>query len=242
MKTKILIILFAALYLCTGCFLNTRENISKLEDKKFYFTEFEFILLGQDKETAYAFFKKFPVKKIMYLIAAEYNITIDISHYNDFINKKNLSMIKTDGTFRVAKNTWKKRNDETNRVVFIFEQDYMEPSRQKFSIALFNGKTTLKIVNAEISEIGSIITQLKSQLQSGKENLKVYEEKNYEKVSPIPFIIETNDESVVVEEPANLIKIKAMIDEYVNTLNKDEKNIFKHEIIDYIYQKCDGPK
>lgn len=241
MKTKILSIaaVISILFFSgTGCFLNTKENINKLSDKKFYFSEFEFVLLGQTKDEAYIFFKKFPVKKIMFMLASEYNISVDMSDYNNFINTKNLSDIKTDGMLRSAKQTWAKKSIVNNRIGIVFEQDYFDASKIKFGIKIYNGNSTLKIINTEISEINSIFSLLKSQLPSGKDSFKEYEEKNYDKITPIPFIIETNEGSCVVEQPADLKKIKSMIDEYVKPLNQDEKNIFKHEIIDFIYQKC----
>jgi len=235
---KIIITMMISLCFCTGCILNTKEDWDKLPDRKFYFSEFQFILLDQTKEKAYTFYKDFPVKKIMFILAKEYNITVDISDFNNFINTNKPSVIEADGYIRTEKHTWKKKNIEKNRIVFIFERDYFETDKLKFKIGIYSGDSTLKIVNTEISKIEYIFNQLKFQFQTAKESLNEYEEKNYNTISPIPLIIETNDKSSNLEEPADLIKIKTMIDDYVKSLNQNEKNDFKHDIIDYIYQKC----
>jgi len=241
MKTlhlKIFTVIIIVSYIATGCFLSTGENIEKLSDRKFYFTEFQFILPGQDKESAYKFFKDFPVKKVMYMLAKEYNLTIDISDFSNFIKAKNFSVIETEGTFRISKHTWKKKNADGNRIIFIFHQDYMDDSKKKFSVDIYKGKSALKTMSTDIGKINAIFNQLTYYLKSGEKSSKEFDAKSYAKISPIPMIIETSGEIPVTEEPANITKIKSMIDEYVNTLDQEQKQKFKHDIIDYIYKKC----
>jgi len=235
---KIITIILIPSCIYTGCFLSTKENINKLPDKKFYFSEFDFVLPGQTREEAYFFFKDFPVKKIMFMLATEYNITVDISDYNNFIRSKRISSIETDGSVRVVTNRWKKKNTETNRIKIIFEQDYLDSSKRKFSLAIYSGNTTLKLFNSDIVNIDHIIEKLQSHLQTGNDSLKEFETKNYGKVSPIPLIIDIEEEVSGKAEPSNLIKIKEMIDEYVKTLDQNKKNEFKHDLIDFIYKKC----
>jgi len=241
MKIKILkitIFISISLYFCTGCILNTKEDWTDLPDRKFYFSEFQFILLDSNKENAYKFFKDFPVKKIMFMLAKEYNITIDISDFNNFLITKKISAIKAEGSIRTEKLIWNKKNTENNRITFIFERDYFDESKLNLKIGIYSGNSTRKIINTEVSKIDHIFDQLKFQFESGKESLKEYNEKSYDKISPIPLIIETNSLSTEIEESTDLIKIKSMIDDYVKTLDESGKKEFKHDIIDYIYQKC----
>jgi hypothetical protein len=241
MKTgflKITALVLISLYFSTGCTFDTKEDWEKLPDRKFYFTEFQFILLDQNKEDAFRFYKEFPVKKIMFMLAKEYNITIDISDFKQFININKPSVIQADGFMRTEKHTWNKKKTENNRIVFIFERDYFEDSKQKLRIAIYSGDTTLKVINAEFSKIDYIFTQLDFHLKTGTESLKEYETANYGTTTPIPMVIEINNNSMITEEPANLMKIKSMIDEYVKSLDENGKNDFKHDIIDYIYEKC----
>jgi hypothetical protein len=230
--------LIISLSLCAGCFLSTQENLEKLPDKKFYFTEFQFILPGQSKESAYKFFREFPVKKVMFMLAKEYNLTIDIADFGNFIRSKKASVIETEGLLRIAKHTWKKKNTENNSIVFIFEQDYMDSSVIKFSIGIYKGKTLLKKMNTDINKIDAIFNQLTYFLKSAEQSIKEFDSKNYAKVTPVPMIIEATGEIPAAEEPATISKIKSMIDEYVKTLDDEKKKEFKHDIIDFIYQKC----
>lgn len=176
---------------CTGCLLNSREDFEKLPDKKFYFSEFQFILRGQSKEQAYDFYHKFPVKKIMYMLAREYNITIDISDFNNFRNTKDLSGMEEDGFLRTAKYKWRKKSDAENKIIFIFQQDYFESDQQKFKIGIYRGASSLKTIDVETSKIDYIFSELKLRLKSGKESLNEYNENNYDKISPVPQIIES---------------------------------------------------
>lgn len=241
MKTgflKIAVFVLISLYFSTGCTFDTKEDWEKLPDRKFYFTEFQFILLDQSKEDAFRIYKEFPVKKIMFMLAKEYNITVDISDFKQFINTNKPSAIIAESFMRTEKNTWKKKNSENNRIIFIFERDYFDAGKLKLQIGMYSGDTALKIINAEFSKLEHLFTQLNFNLKTGKDSLKEYETAGYDKIIPIPMIIEINNNSITAEEPANLIKIKSMIDEYVKTLDENGKNDFKHDIIDYIYEKC----
>jgi len=71
-----------------------------------------------------------------------------------------------------------------------------------------------------------------------KERLKEYEEKKYDTNPSIPFVIDNYSKTPSVEEQADLVKIKSMIDNYVKSLNQTDKNVFKHDLIDFIYKKC----
>lgn len=241
MKTgflKITVLVLISLYFSTGCTFDTKEDWEKLPDRKFYFSEFQFILMDQSKEDAFRIYKEFPVKKIMFMLAKEYNITIDISDFKQFINTNKPSVIIADRFMRTEKNTWKKKNSENNRIVFIFEKDYFDTGKLKLKIGIYTGDSQLKVINTEFSKIEHLFAQLNFNLKTGKDSLKEYEAANYDVITPIPMIIEINNNSVIAEEPANLIKIKSMIDEYVKSLDENGKNDFKHDIIDYIYEKC----
>jgi hypothetical protein len=185
----------------TSCLFNTKENINKLPDKKFYFTEFQFVLTGQTKENAMIFFKEFPVKKIMFMLAQEYNITIDISDYNEFIKSGNTSDLKPDGSFRITKHTWNKTEKESNRITFIFDQDYFDPSILKFKLAIYSSNSTLKLYNTDISTQKYILTNLKKHLETGEQSLNEYEDKNYDNISPVPGIIESKSDPDNIEIP-----------------------------------------
>lgn len=198
---KNLILLFIISSFTSGCFFNTKENINKLPDKKFFFTEFQFILTGQTKESAMTFFKEFPVKKIIYMLAEEYNITVDISDYMKFINSGDTAILTPDGSFRIAKHTWNKANKENNRITFTFEQDYLNSDLLKFNLSLYSGNTTLKIFNTEISKKEYIISDLENHFQTGEHSSKQYDENNYDNISPIPGVIDLKSDQIEITLP-----------------------------------------
>ncbi len=197
------IIILFVLFFFTGCLFNTKENINKLPDKKFFFTEFQFILPGQTKESAMIFFKKFPVKKIMFMLAQEYNIIIDISDYNEFLKSGDTAVLKPDGSFRISKHTWNKTDKENNRITFIFDQDYFDADILKFQMKIYSKNSNLKLFNTEISTQDYILTNLKKNLGTGENSLKEYEEKNYDNIYPIPGIIESKIDPNKIEVPAD---------------------------------------
>ena len=199
------VIILLSLFFFTGCFFNTKENINKLPDKKFFFSEFQFILPGQTKESAMIFFKNFPVKKIMFMLAQEYNIIIDISDYNEFIKSGDTAVLKPDGSFRIIKHTWSKTDKESNRITIIFDQDYMNPDILKFKLGMYSKNSTIKLFNTEINNQDYILNSLKKHLKTGEKSLKEYEEKNYDNISPIPGIIESESDKTEVTDDSNII-------------------------------------
>lgn len=200
-----LTIILISLLSFTGCMFNTKENINKLPDKKFFFSEFQFILPGQTKESAMIFFKKFPVRKIMFMLAQEYNIIIDITDYNEFIKSGDTAVLKPEGSFRITKHTWSKTDKENNRITIIFDQDYMNPDILKFKLGMYSKNSTLKLFNTEINNQDYILINLKKHLETGEKSLKEYEEKNYDNISPIPGIVESDSDKTEATDDANII-------------------------------------
>ncbi len=237
-KTNIALILIIFVLLPSGCFFNTRENINSLKEKKFYFTGFKYILTGQSKDEAYTFYKKFPVKKILFLLAAEYNVTVDISDFSRFIKSRGVDSIESDGSFRIFSNLWKKQPDENNRIIITFEQDYLDSSIKKISITAYSGKSTVLTINRDVLNIDTVPDIIASALASGKKNLKEYNEKAYDNASAIPGIIDIAADEKISDDSAEAARIKSLIENYIKTLNQAQKNSFKHEMIDFIYQKC----
>ena len=228
------------LFLNPGCFTNQKIDGNALPDKKFYFTQFQYVLHGVDKDRALQLFKTFPVKKIMYLIAKEYNIEIDINDFNSFIKSSDLSQIESYGALRNLKQTWNSDKDKHNKIIFIFEQDMVNDRDLKFMIKISSDNKDLSTIKTSISRIDFIFKQLEFSLKSAKENAKEYDEKNLDKVSLAPMVIE--DSYIAFDsndQQEKLTKIKSMIKDYVKQLNQDQKKEFKHDIMDYIYKTCE---
>ena len=239
MKNKHILFISALILLVfnLGCFTNQKIDGNQLPDKKFYFTQFQYVLQGGNKDRAFQLFKTFPVKKIMYLLAKEYNIEIDISDFNTFLKFSDLSQIESYGGLRDIKQTWNMGKDTRNKIIFIFEQDMVNERDLKFTINISSDNKNLGTIKTSISRIDSIFSQLEFTLKSSKENAKEYDEKNLDKVSLAPLVIEDSLAALDKhEQQEKLTKIKSMIKDYVNQLNQDQKKEFKHDIIDYIYK------
>ncbi|MCL1865040.1 MAG: hypothetical protein FWF73_04435 [Spirochaetes bacterium] len=223
-----------------SCFTNQKIDGNELSDKRFYFTQFQYALHGLNKDKAFQFFKSFPVKKIMYLLAKDYNIEIDIIDFNNFIKSSDMSQIESYGGLRDVKQTWNINKDKNNKIVFIFEQDMIKERDLKFTINISSGNKDLTTIKTSISRIEFIFKQIEFSLKSAKEYAKEYDEKNLDKVSLAPMIIENSSEVSDKHDQQNkAAEIKFMIDGYVRQLNQDQKKEFKHDIIDYIYKTCE---
>ncbi|MCL1833490.1 MAG: hypothetical protein FWG49_03205, partial [Leptospirales bacterium] len=228
------------LFLGLSCFTGQKTDWDNIPDKRFYFTQFQYAYHGSNKDKALQFFKNFPVKKIIYLIAKEYNIEIDIIDFNNFIKSSELSQIESQGLIRAEKQTWNSNKSKSNKIVFIFEQDNLANDRDiKFTIAISSEDKELRTIKTTPTRIDFIFKQLEFSLKSSKENAKEYDEKNLAAVSLEPMVIEDQAFAADKEDLQDKLKeIKSKINDYVNQLNQDQKKEFKHDIIDYIYKTC----
>ena len=223
-----------------NCFTTQKIDGNELPDKKFYFTQFQYVVHGSDKDRAFQLFKNFPVKKIMYLIAKEYNIEIDIIDFNNFIKSSDMSQIESYGGLRDVKQTWNIKGEKNNKIIFIYEQDMVNERDIKFSIKISSGDKELSTIKAPVSRIDFIFKQLEFSLKSAKENAKEYDEKNLDKVSLAPMVVEVLSEAADKHnQQEKLSEIKSKINDYVKQLNQDQKKEFKHDILDYIYKTCE---
>ena len=223
-----------------SCFITQKIDGNELPDKRFYFTQFQYALQSGDKDNAFQLFKNFPVKKIMYLIAKEYNIEIDIIDFNSFIKTSDLSQIESYGGLRDLKQTWNLKKDKNNKIVFIFEQNMDDKRDLKLTIKISSGDKELNTMKASVSKIDFIFKQLEFSLQHAKENANEYDEKNLDKASLAPMVIEVQSAASNKHDQQDKLKeIKSMISDYVNQLNQDQKKEFKHDILDYIYKTCE---
>jgi len=110
----------------------------------------------------------------------------------------------------------------------------------KFTINISSDNKDLSTIKTSITRIEFIFNQLEFTLKSGKENAKEYDEKNLDKVSLAPMVIE--DSSIALDnqdQQGKLKEIKSKINDYVKQLNAEQKKEFKLDIMDYIYKACE---
>ena len=227
------------LFINLNCFTGQKTDWNDIPDKRFYFTQFQYVYHGSNKDKALQFFKNFPVKKIIYLLAKEYNIEVDITDFNNFIKSSELSQIESHGLIRDEKQIWNINKVQNNKIVFIFEQDMVNDRDIKFTINISSGDKELRTIKVTPNRIDFIFKQLEFSLKSSKENAKEYDEKNLAAVSLSPMVIEDQTFAADKKDRQDKLKeIKSKINDYVNQLNQDQKKEFKHDIIDYIYKTC----
>ncbi len=237
-KKYILIIL---LFFLTACALPNQKKISQIKNRSFRLNSFTYILTAQDKKDAMKFFSEFPVKKIMFMLAREYNIKIDISDFQKFLVVKNKSDIKLFYGFRAEKSRWPVNIDSSgNNIDISFEKDYIGEADSKFRINISSGGSVLHSIATEVSQVEYIFKQLEYFLKSGKESAIEYDLKNYNKVKPVPLIVEfSGSKAFTIKKNEGKNKILKMIEDHMGNLSKEEREQFKHDIIDYMYKHKD---
>lgn len=225
---------------CAGMELN-KDTWDNLQDRKFYFSEFIYLNTGANSEKAYDAMKDFPVKKIMYILSKQYNIEIDMSDYNAFIQNRNLAEIKAEGLIRNNKFTWSSKNiNSSNRIAIVFEKDYMDESLMNFKLKTKSGGKNLKTIDIKFSRTDVIFEQLGYYFEKTNEYISEYAKNGYEEKHIVPGLI--LGDSVAASNSQKLSKtaeIKLMLEEHVKTLDAEQKKSFKHEIIDHMYKICE---
>ena len=237
---SLLTVLFIAFY--SGCagMGGLKTDFDNLADKKFYLAEFQYIHTDKNSKYAYDVMCNFPTKKLMYIIAQEYNIEIDMSDYYQFIKTGSPKYIKTDGFVRNEKYIWKSSTPQTdNKIIITFEKDYFDESKMKFSLIVFSGNKKLKSIIIDFSKMDYLFKQLDFYIAKTDEYASDYNQNDYESKNVVPGLILGEPGTRKSSETETINEIKKVIEEYVKDLNAEQKKSFKHEIIDHIYKICE---
>jgi len=240
-KYSICLIIFTLSTLITGCagLSSNRVEWDKLEERKIFLTEFQYVHLDDDTKSAFNDIKNIPVKKIMYALAREYNIEIDISDFNKFIKTKNTSAIKTDGFLRDKTFTWHSpKTDIKNRIVITHEKDFFDESKMNLKVTAYSDGRILRTINISFSKIDYIFVQLKFTLSHADEIFAEYDKNDFENKNTIPGLIISYVDSAEIVDESTVSEIKLKLENHVKSLNQEQKDTFKHEMIDYIYKIC----
>lgn len=240
-KLFALLFIFSVFFSCSGLDLTgNKAEWEKLQDRKFYFTEFQFILIDSNRKDAYTNMSQFPLKKIMYILASEYNIEIDLSDYYMFIRNESVSEIKPEGFFRNEKFIWKsEKNVSDNRIKIVYERDYFEKNKMKFSLYITSGNRTLKSLSIDYTQNDYLLTQLGFYFSNAVSSIQDFDKNGYDNKNIVPGIYLGDPEAKRVSKSTKAEEIKLMLDEYVKTLDEEQKKSFKHEMIDHIYKICE---
>jgi hypothetical protein len=233
-------ILFIAIY--TGCagLGELKTDWGSLPDKKFYLTEFQYVHIDKDKKYAYDIMCNFPAMKVLYILSKEYNIEIDMSDYYRFIKTGNSSQIKTEGFVRNEKFTWKSATiTSENKIIITFEKDYFDETKMKVSLNIFAGNKKIKSISIDFSRMDYLFKQLDFYISKTDQYAAEFDNNDYASKDKVPGLILGEPGIRISTGTDKKNEIKSMVEEYVKTLDSEQKKAFKHEIIDYIYKLCE---
>ncbi len=242
MKKIIFIFILVSLFIWPGCasLLNNTSKWNNLTDKKFYFTGFKYLYPAKDNKSAYEDMKNFPVKKLMYIISKGYNVEIDMSDYYRFVKEGSSSELEAKGFFRNNNFSWNsKSNNNGNKISIIFEKDYLDETKMKFKLNIMSGEKTMKMIEIDFATNDYLFKQLDFYIPKTDENISEYVNNSYETKETIPGIFLGNISEQKQDVSDRETQLKALLEDYVKTLDNKQKNRFKHEIIDYIYKVCE---
>ena len=234
--TLFFFVIFTAYSGCAGLG-ELKSDLNSLADKKFTMTEFQYIHTSKDGKYAYNVMQNFPVKKILYILSKEYGLEIDMSEYYRFIKNGSPKQIKTEGFVRNEKFIWKSADSASaNRVIIHFEKDYFDETKMKFSLVLYNGNKKLNSIIIDFSKEEYLFRQLDFYISKTDEYAADFDRNDYNSKDNVPGLILGDPGSWKTAETDKKDEIKAILEQYVNTLNPEQKKAFKHEIIDHIYK------
>ncbi len=101
------ILLIISVITMTSCSIWSTRDWDGLKNRTFYLNGITYGNRGSNKEEAMDFMKDLPVDIIMECLAKRYNIEIDSSYYNKFIENNNHKKISTRGGFQDEFFSWK---------------------------------------------------------------------------------------------------------------------------------------
>ncbi len=233
MKKKFILCgLISVIFTLAGCTHLVKKQISKTEDKTYYFSEFYYTHLGSTEEDVYNFFKNFPAKKIMFLIAKEHNIVIDISEFQQLAVEGDASNINVKKGFRKEFFSWVSQKEAKNKIIIKYKIDYLEEKNPEVSISMTVDGKTYNLLNSEVENPEHLITRIAGYYPEVKESAEEYEKLGYENKTPIEGVIEYTKGLFTDKK----LEIKNLMKDYVKDLDKDEKSMFRHEMLDLIYK------
>lgn len=247
MKKNYLFFMITAvsLSLFLSCTHLLKKEIDSTSDRTYYFTEFNYTHLGSSEDEVFKFMKNFPLKKVMYLIAREHNIKIDISDFQKFMLKGSHADIKVKKGFRKEFFSWNSLSKSSNRVIIRYKKDYFEQKNPEFYISLVIDGKTFDLMDTEVQDNAHIISRIAGYYKTAEKGIADYERLDYDKTAPVPGIIEYTSSAITGTESSDKdntsgtdqkAEIKKLLQDYVQNLDNEEKAEFRHEMLDLIYK------
>ena len=225
-----------------GCAHLVKKQIAENSDKNYHFTDFYYTHLGSTEEEVFNFMKKFPLKKVMFLISKEHNINLDISEFQKFLINDKPSEIKVKKGFRKEFFSWNSSSNVNNKVIIDYKRDYFDQKDPEFKLSLIINGKTYDLMDTEVHDNDHLINRMAGYFQSAEHSVAEYDQLDYNKNSPVPGIIEySRDKNTESDEDAQVVsdkksEIENLMKNYVKDLNQEEKAKFRHDMLDLIYK------
>jgi len=245
-KNYIIILIFIITASITpACTHLVKKQIAENSDKNYHFTDFYYTHLDSTEEEAFNFMSKFPIKKVMYMLAKEHNINIDISEFQKFLLTEKQAGIKVKKGFRKEYFSWNNNSEVNNKIIIYYKRDYFEQKNPDFKISLVISGKSYDLMETEVHDNDHLIKRIAVYNKSSKNAAAEYERLNYQKISPVPGVIEyplaykLNNEESEKNSPDKADKkteIENALRDYVKDLNKEDKAKFRHDMLDLIYK------
>jgi len=161
--------MLAAPLLFTSCTLWNMKDWQKLQDRKFYFSQFTYRLSGHDRRIAYRFMKSFPVKSMLQALSEHYGIEIDSSEFEKFLTTEDGDLLlSTSGVVFSEYFTWKSGASHKNTIEFLYSNRYEEDSTdliRSYQLMIYTDGRLRSTVGGEIKVMGDVIPDIKSRLK-----------------------------------------------------------------------------
>jgi len=235
MKFKVIFLSFLLFLSCTEY---TKKDWNKLDNREFILKSVTYIHTDKTKVDAYNFNRDFPIKEVLFLLAHEYKIDINIAEYQNFKLTRDLDQITLGPGLRKEIFTWNNGSSKNtgNEIEIKITEDYFGEKDSSFNITFKHHNNTIKNIEIGYGNTDILFSRLGYYINNFKLLRKEYRTKNYNS-GKAPGIIEGRGSKTLAHK--NTIdernRLKESIKKYLQTIPKDKIKSSKKDLIDFIY-------
>jgi len=225
------------LLMVVSCTEYTRKDWDRLENRKFILREVTYIHLDKTKTTAYEFNRDYPLKEILFLLAGEFGINIDITEYQNFRALKILDQLEVAPGLRKEKFIWKNPSSiETGNEIFVtVSEDYFGEKDSSINLLFKHKGHLIKTISVDYASNSILFKNLKFYINDLESRRKLFFDNNYA-IKSAPGLTEgkVSTEVVLKNKLEEKNRIKLAIKKYLETIPADRMLSSKKELIDFI--------
>ncbi len=248
-KNKIIILTLVMAVPLSGiisCEQWSTKDWNELKDRKFYFQKFTYKFKGETKEKALNFMKDTPVTEMLNIVAKRYDITIDVTEFQNFLYAGDYLKLNTSGVIHDEVFFWESRNKQVNQIEIEYE---IRPDFETKSLAI-----TYKLLIKNNDKVRAFFFDRVDNRKDILKNLASsfgHEASDTSKKGSI-VAVDTKNRLIVADNKtkgsytynSNDVKneteaiIKKQIALYVRGLKPDEKEAFRADLVRFINEIC----